>query len=180
MSDRVDIRHRWAVDVLAPRADERLIEVGCGHGVTISLVADRLRVGGLVVGVDRSPKVLDMARRRNADHLERGRADFVAGSFEAVDLDAGAWDSVYAFHVADFWRRPGPMLARARALLRPDGRLVLLNAIASWDRRWSAPAFGEHLAAVLGSAGWSSGPPVLGGEAAPRCVAVTGRPPQVG
>jgi SAM-dependent methyltransferase len=166
--------------VLAPRADERLVDVGCGHGVTVSLVADGLAAGGLVVGVDRSAKVLEMARRRNADHVARGSADFVVGAFESVHLERGVWDTVYAFHVADFWRRPGPMLARARELLRPDGRVVLLNEIASWDRRWSAAAFGEHLAGVLGTAGWRSETPVPGGDDAPGCVAVTGRPPQVG
>ena len=175
----VDVRQRWAVDVLAARSDERLVDVGCGHGVTVSLVADRLGTG-FVLGVDRSAKVLEMARRRNARHVERGRADFVPGAFQSAALDVAAWDTIYAFHVADFWRRPGPMLDRACELLRPGGRLVLLNEIASWDRRWSAPAFGEHLGAVLRDAGWSPEPPVHGGDDAPGCVAVTGRPTQPG
>ncbi len=72
------------------------------------------------------------------------------------------------------------MLARAHGLLRPGGHLVLLTEIASWDPRWSAPAFGDHLAAVLRDAGWTAERPVHGGDDAPGCVAVTGRPAQPG
>ena len=175
-ADEVDVRHRWAVDVLAPGPNERLIEVGCGHGVALDLVAARLAGGGVVVGVDRSPSMLASARRRNARHLEAGRADLVAGSFESADLTHAAWDTIYAFHVADFWRRPVPMLDRARALLRRGGRIVLLNEIGTWDRRRTARELGEQLVAVLREHGWTAEPPVLGGEEAPGCVAVTGRP----
>ena len=41
----------WTADVVAPSPD-RVLEVGCGHGVLVSLFAARLTTG-LVVGIDR-------------------------------------------------------------------------------------------------------------------------------
>jgi hypothetical protein len=42
----------WTADVVAPSPSDRVLEVGCGHGVLVSLFAARLTTG-LVVGIDR-------------------------------------------------------------------------------------------------------------------------------
>jgi ubiquinone/menaquinone biosynthesis C-methylase UbiE len=59
-SDRVV----WAVEVLDVAPDDRILEVGCGHGVAVSLICERLD-GGHITAVDRSPKMIEMARKRN-------------------------------------------------------------------------------------------------------------------
>ena len=42
-------RLAWAAGVVAPQPGERVLEVGCGHGVLVSLLAER---AGLVLGVE--------------------------------------------------------------------------------------------------------------------------------
>jgi protein-L-isoaspartate O-methyltransferase len=39
---RASERLSWAAGVVAPSPSDRVLEVGCGHGVLVSLLAERL------------------------------------------------------------------------------------------------------------------------------------------
>jgi Methyltransferase domain len=73
MAGRASERFVWAVDTLEVRPADRLLEVGCGHGVAVSLVCERLTTG-TITAIDRSPKMIEMATRRNREHVDAGRA----------------------------------------------------------------------------------------------------------
>jgi SAM-dependent methyltransferase len=53
MASRVPDRIAWAVDVLSAGPADRLLEIGCGTGVALELVCDRLG-DGQITGIDRS------------------------------------------------------------------------------------------------------------------------------
>lgn len=140
------------MDTLAPGASDRVLEIGCGHGVAASLVCERLESGRLV-GVDRSQKMVDQATRRNAEHVRSGRAAFVAACFEDADLGEGGFDKVFAVHVAAVWRPSG--LEVVRRLLAPGGTLAIFNQAPGWSSTAPAREFGEELAGVLAEHGFS-------------------------
>src|SRR5438067_8349809 len=73
MAGKASERFVWAVDTLEVRPADRLLEVGCGHGVAVSLVCERLTTG-TITAIHRSPKMIEMARRRNREHVDAGRA----------------------------------------------------------------------------------------------------------
>ena len=112
----------WAVDRLAVQRADRMLEVGCGHGVAVSLVCERL-TEGQILGVDRSAKMIERARARNREFVASGTAAFVTGSFEEVDLGDRRFEKVFGVHVAALWKGSGGGLDVARAVLRPGGAL---------------------------------------------------------
>jgi cyclopropane fatty-acyl-phospholipid synthase-like methyltransferase len=70
MAGKASERFVWAADTLEVRPADRLLEVGCGHGVAVSLVCERLTTG-TITAIDRSPKMIEMATRRNREHVLR-------------------------------------------------------------------------------------------------------------
>jgi SAM-dependent methyltransferase len=139
----------WAVGVLDVAPGDRVLEVGCGHGVAVSLVCERL-AHGRITAVDRSPRMIEMARRRNAAWADRVR--FVAATIEEADLGDEVYDKVFAVHVAAL-QRPGPALDVVRARLAAGGSLSLFGQAPGWRSRRDAARFGAEVGGVLGGAG---------------------------
>jgi cyclopropane fatty-acyl-phospholipid synthase-like methyltransferase len=142
-------RLRWAVEVLGVAPDDRILEVGCGHGAAVSLVCDRLD-GGRITAVDRSAKTIEAAKRRNRGHARKVR--FVAASLARADLGEESYDKVFAVDVAAL-QRPGTDLDIVRRRLAPGGAIYLFSQAPGWSAREHAERFGRELAGALGEAG---------------------------
>ena len=119
MSERL----RAVVDELDVQPDDRVLEIGCGHGVAATFVCERLDTGRLTA-VDRSPKMIAAAERRNAAHVEAGRAEFLVAHLEELDLGERRFDNVFAVRVALFHREPERARALVERYLAPGGRIV--------------------------------------------------------
>ena len=111
MSDRLS----RVVDRLDVQPGDRVLEIGCGHGVAATMVCERLGSSGRLTAIDRSPKMIEAAARRNAGHVEAGVAEFLVMDLEELDLGDRRFDKVFAVRVGLFHREP----ARARALVEP-------------------------------------------------------------
>jgi SAM-dependent methyltransferase len=140
MASRPSERFVWAVDTLALDPADRVLEVGCGHGVAVSLVCERL-TSGRITAVDRSEKMIEMAARRNREHLAAGRAVLKTVALEQADFGAERFDKVFAFNVAPFWLAPREALGIVRRHLAPDGAVYVF-----WDARHAQGGGGRELA----------------------------------
>jgi|ERR1700730_331597 SAM-dependent methyltransferase len=100
------------VELLAPRAGERILDLGCGDGV---LTAKLASMGCAVIGVDASAAQVDAARKLGVD------ARVMDGELLSFDTEFAAVFSNAALH---WMRNPDMVIAGVRRALRPDGRFV--------------------------------------------------------
>ena len=116
--------------------------------------SERTAATGTITAIDRSPKMVEMATRRNREHVDAGRAVLEAVALEDADLGDRGFDKVFAFNVAPFWQQPEAALGAVREHLARDGAVYLF-----WDARHSAPErardLGNELADRLREGGFS-------------------------
>lgn len=120
MSDRL-ARFVAAMNI-APT--DRILEIGCGHGIAATLVCNQLK-GGRYVAVDRSPKMVAAAAKRNVAFVQAGIAEFLNASLETLDLGGAKFDKVFAMRVRLFHDDEPRARALAERWLAPGGRLFV-------------------------------------------------------
>jgi ubiquinone/menaquinone biosynthesis C-methylase UbiE len=120
MSDRI----RRFVEAMQVQPGDRILEIGCGHGVAATLVCGSL-IGGSYLAVDRSQKMIAAATRRNARFVQAGVARFMLGTLESLDLGTERFDKVFAMRVRLFVEQPDRAHALAGRWLAPGGRIFV-------------------------------------------------------
>ncbi|MFJ3233257.1 class I SAM-dependent methyltransferase [Streptomyces sp. NPDC086787] len=118
------VRAAWAarLETWLPGRPADLLDLGCGTGSLSLLAAER---GHRVTGVDLSPRMVERARAKLA-----GRdAVFLTGDAAAPPVGERCYDVVLVRHV--LWTLPHPdrVLRHWSGLLRPGGRLVLVEGV---------------------------------------------------
>jgi SAM-dependent methyltransferase len=93
----------------------RLLDVGCGSGLTLVLAAGR---GAIPAGLDISPGLLRIARNRLPD------ADLREGDMEHLPFGDGTFDAVTGVNAFQFAGNPQKALHEAARVTRPGGRVV--------------------------------------------------------
>lgn len=110
-------------------APGRLLDVACGTGLFAAKVRERWPMTP-VVGVDLSPEMLEQAAERlppTAGTEDVPPTSWLTGSAEHLPLGDGAIDTLVCTNAFHLVQEPLAALAEFRRVLRPDGRLVLVD-----------------------------------------------------
>jgi Methylase involved in ubiquinone/menaquinone biosynthesis len=119
MSARIEA----AVGRMRIRPADAVLEIGCGHGIAVDLICRRLR-SGKVVAIDRSPKMIAAATRRNSEHIASGRAELHVADLQEFEPQGRRFDLIVALRVGVFHREPKKAREIVKRWLKPGGRLV--------------------------------------------------------
>lgn len=126
----VDVPERvsWAVDLLDVGPHDQILELGCGPGVAVRLICERLN-GGQITAIDRSATAIHRATARNAEHLAAGRAVLQQSQIADLRGEAARFDKVLAINVNAFWTSSADLECQALVhVLRPGGAVHLVYA----------------------------------------------------
>jgi 2-polyprenyl-3-methyl-5-hydroxy-6-metoxy-1,4-benzoquinol methylase len=133
-----------------------VLDIGCGSG---ALTAELVRAGREVVAQDVSERMVALTERHLASLGLAARA-IRLGTVESLE-ERASFDGIVALDVIEHIEDDQEALAKMRAALRPDGRLVLSVPALPWLYGPKDVAVGHYrrydragLLAVLGRAGF--------------------------
>lgn len=128
------------IELLAPAAGARIVDIGCGFGDTTLELAERVGQTGSVVGLDAAPKFIELAATEAA-----GRTNV---SYEVADVEStvpgGPYDAAFSRMGTMFFMQPVFALRNIRKALKPGGTLMMVV----WRKKDASPCFYEPEMAV--------------------------------
>ncbi|MCG7418528.1 methyltransferase domain-containing protein [Microbacterium sp. ACRRU] len=122
------------ISLLHPRPGDVVLDLGCGTGLNFAALLTAVGPRGRVIGVDRSPDMLDMARRRVGAAGWSDRVDLVEADAAALDpaeirdrTDGRGADALLSTYALSVFGEREAAWARAVAAVRPGGRAAVVD-----------------------------------------------------
>jgi SAM-dependent methyltransferase len=119
---------RWVSRNLPEGA--RALDIGCGNGALLRALGPLLREG---VGVDTSARMIEIARRRSLGEANLRFEPITGPRLPTPDASADVVLSMLSWRYLDW----DPIVEEIRRVLRPGGRLLIVDMVVS-PIRWSA------------------------------------------
>lgn len=130
--------HRCAIDKAKIRPTDKVLEVAAGPGRAFLEIVKRIDKDNIACGVDAAPGMLAIARR-TLGAAGYDNFDLREGDARKLDFANDSFDVVYNAYMLDLipFADIPEILAAFRRVLKPGGRLVLLNMSKKDDDRVS-------------------------------------------
>lgn len=129
------------IDRAAPKAGERIVDVGCGSGASTNGFAAKVGPSGHVFGVDVSGPMLERARQSTPKDAP---VTYALADATVYPFDPASFDLLASRFGVMFFADPVVSFANLHKALKPSGRL----AFACWQEPRENPFFMAPLQAV--------------------------------
>lgn len=153
-------QNQAALDLLAPRLGDAVIELGCGPGMGVRAALKRVGRDGFVAGIDQSATAAHYATHAAHSAVLKGRAVVMRAEVADLPFRDCMFDRAFAVNSFQFWPDPARALREVSRVLAPGGRLVITQRAANLDRptNFAGAARGmeriSHATALLKAQGW--------------------------
>jgi ubiquinone/menaquinone biosynthesis C-methylase UbiE len=107
-------------------AGERILDTPCGNGFYTALIASQM-TGGLLVAADQSEESLSDAARHVGPVSHGPKVEFHVADVYALPFDDGSFDFVWCAQSMISLDEPVAALHEIRRVLRPGGRVAVLE-----------------------------------------------------
>jgi SAM-dependent methyltransferase len=144
-----------AIDALAPKTGEIILDIGCGGGGTCLDLASYVGPSGQVIGVDISRPQLELARRRAETAGLASQVSFVLADAQTHPFERGFADGLYSRFGVMLFADPVAAFVNLRTALKPGGRLSFV----CWREAADNPAMNLALEAAVAVAPELAPPP---------------------
>ena len=162
-------RRKLVYQALDAQQGDRVLDVGCGPGFYSRELLDQVGPEGSVTGVDQSPQMLAVAKRRTEGFAN---VAFEEGDATALPVEGERFDRALSVQVLEYVRDIPAALAEMHRALRPGGRVVIWDVdwatlswhsedpdrmervLKAWDEHLADPSLPRTLAASLRKAGF--------------------------
>lgn len=114
--------------LLSLRAGEKVLDIGCGPGLTTLALAEATGPSGSVLGVDIAEPMLAIARKRCA---QLPQVNFALTDVTALPYADGSFDVALATQVYEYVEDIDRALTELARVLRPGGRALLVDT--DWE-----------------------------------------------
>ncbi|HYB29524.1 MAG TPA: class I SAM-dependent methyltransferase [Solirubrobacteraceae bacterium] len=138
------------VEDAQPQRSERWLEAACGPGIISRRLAPLV---ASVHGVDITPAMVETARRE-AQAAGIDNATFEVGDATATDLDDESFDGALTRFSIHHLPVPGRLFAELARLVRPGGRIVVVDHLADEDAE--ARAWAQEVERLRDPSHWAS------------------------
>jgi SAM-dependent methyltransferase len=116
----------WGLTHVNIEPDYVILDVGCGGGKTVSRLAHRA-VRGKVFGIDYSADMVKYSQKVNKKLITENHVEIHEGSVEKTGFPDNFFDLVTAIETYYFWPSLPDALREIKRVLKPGGRLLLVN-----------------------------------------------------
>lgn len=127
---------RTLVDLMQPQPGESFLEVGCGAGSLVRLLARRLGSANPITAADANPYLLREAAALTAAQDLDGRIRFTHGNAETLPFADGSYDCVFSVTVLEECDAERAIAEMVR-VTRPGGRIGIVVRALDMRQWWN-------------------------------------------